>query len=74
MASCVFEALSEVGTDAYDEVGEAWNGDRGSAKGEGERLKGNDCAGCTLCTETGQKAVVDAAAIKDGPNFMLDTS
>ena len=63
-----------MGTDAYDEVGEDWNGDRGSAKGEGARLKGNDCAGCALCTDTGQKAVVDAAARENCPNFILDTS
>ena len=75
--SCLSEQLSEVGTDAYDEVGEDWNGERGSAKGEGAYLlKGNDCAGCALCTDTGQNAAVDAAvdaAARVSPNFILGT-
>ena len=76
MDSCFDEKeLREVGTDAYDEVGEDWNGVRGFARGEGERLKG--CFSCTLFTETGQK---DAAAFElmritamvEDPNFILE--
>jgi hypothetical protein len=76
--SCFGEkALSEVGTDAYDEVCEDWNG--GLAIGEGERLKGCRSAGCCSCawlTETGQK---DAAAFElmrttamvEDPSFII---